>query len=141
MDQQIFRKKSLERISSPEQLQDYMHVTSPGIWLVLTGVILVLAGLILCSAVGSLETVTTCVAEINGGQVTCVLSEEQAQRVEDGMSIRISGHTGVVDVVYRSDGDVPTAMCFMDLPDGNYKAEIVLESISPISFLLNQKGG
>ena len=30
MEEQIFRKKSLDRLSSPEQLNDYLHVTSPG---------------------------------------------------------------------------------------------------------------
>ena len=47
MDQTIFRKKSLERISSPEALSDYLHVTSPSVWLILTAVILLLAGILI----------------------------------------------------------------------------------------------
>ena len=43
---QIFRKKTLERISSPEQLTDYLHVTNPGIW-VLFAVIILLLGVFL----------------------------------------------------------------------------------------------
>ncbi|HAG12584.1 MAG TPA: NHLP bacteriocin system secretion protein, partial [Ruminococcus sp.] len=35
---QVFRKKSLDRISSPEQLTDYLRVTNPGIWVVLAAV-------------------------------------------------------------------------------------------------------
>ena len=46
MENQIFRQKSVERISSPEQLQDYMRVTTPGVWMVLLAVILLLAGVI-----------------------------------------------------------------------------------------------
>ena len=42
MEEQIFRKKSLDRLSSPEQLNDYLHVTSPGIWIVLGAVIFLL---------------------------------------------------------------------------------------------------
>lgn len=30
MSDQIFRKKSLDRISSPEQLNDYIRVANPG---------------------------------------------------------------------------------------------------------------
>ena len=41
----IFRKKTLDRISSPEQLTDYLRVTNPGIWLVLATVVLLLAGI------------------------------------------------------------------------------------------------
>lgn len=37
MSDQIFRKKSLDRISSPEQLNDYIRVANPGIWMILGG--------------------------------------------------------------------------------------------------------
>lgn len=40
----VFRKKTLDRISSPEQITDYLRVTNPGIWVVLVAVILLLAG-------------------------------------------------------------------------------------------------
>ena len=36
MSDQIFRKKSLDRISSPEQLNDYIRMANPGIWMILT---------------------------------------------------------------------------------------------------------
>ena len=35
----IFRKETLERVSSPEQLSDYLRVTNPGIWIVLAAVV------------------------------------------------------------------------------------------------------
>lgn len=37
MDNSIFRKSSLEKISSPEQLNEYVKVTSVGIWLLMLG--------------------------------------------------------------------------------------------------------
>ena len=37
--QSIFREKSIERLESPEKLNDYLRVTSPGVWLVLATVI------------------------------------------------------------------------------------------------------
>ena len=36
----VFRKQTLDRISSPEQLTDYLRVTNPGIWVVLAAVII-----------------------------------------------------------------------------------------------------
>jgi len=33
----IFRKSSLERISSPEQLNEYIKITNPGVWAVILG--------------------------------------------------------------------------------------------------------
>ena len=30
----LFREKNLERLESPEQLNDYLRVTSPGVWMI-----------------------------------------------------------------------------------------------------------
>ena len=40
MKDNIFRKSSIDRVNSPEQLDQYIRVASPGIWLVLTGIVL-----------------------------------------------------------------------------------------------------
>ena len=40
----LFREKSLEAVESPESLNDYLRVTSPGIWLVMASVIVLLIG-------------------------------------------------------------------------------------------------
>ena len=50
----VFREKSLERISEPEQLHDYIRVTSPGVWLVLIAVIVLLAGVLVWGVFGKL---------------------------------------------------------------------------------------
>lgn len=42
MENSIFRKSSLERISSPEQLNEYIKITHPGVWGVLLGCIALL---------------------------------------------------------------------------------------------------
>ena len=44
MDESIFRKKSIDRISSPEALNDYLRVTTPTFWLILAAIILLLVG-------------------------------------------------------------------------------------------------
>ena len=46
MEKQIFRQKNIDRISSPEELNDYLKVSDPGIWIILCAVIILLAGLI-----------------------------------------------------------------------------------------------
>ena len=42
MKQDIFRKKSLERIQSPEQIDDYVRVVTPGLWLIIAAITLLL---------------------------------------------------------------------------------------------------
>ena len=87
--QTVFRKKTLDRISSPEQLTDYLRVTNPGIWVVLAAVILLLAGVLAWSMMGTLETKT---------EVKVVVSDHTAkiiplgsERLADGMLLRVSG--------------------------------------------------
>lgn len=51
----IFRKKSLERVSSPEELNDYIRVTTPSVWVVLIALALLLAGMLVWSIFGTVK--------------------------------------------------------------------------------------
>ena len=51
----IFRKKSIDRVSSPESLNDYIRVTSPSVWIVLIAILVLLTGLLMWSIFGRLE--------------------------------------------------------------------------------------
>ena len=48
--QSIYRQKALDRISAPDQLTDYLKVTNPGVWVILTAVIILLAGVLIQTA-------------------------------------------------------------------------------------------
>jgi hypothetical protein len=51
----VFRKKSIERISSPEELNDYIRVTTPSVWLVMAALILLLVGMLAWSVFGTVK--------------------------------------------------------------------------------------
>ena len=42
----IFRAKSLERVSSPEELNDYIRVTTPSVQIVLLAIVILLVGIL-----------------------------------------------------------------------------------------------
>ena len=42
----IFREKSMDRVSSPEALNDYIRVTTPSVWIVLIAILVLLAGML-----------------------------------------------------------------------------------------------
>ena len=52
----LFREKSLERVSSPEQLDDYIRVTTPSVWIVLAATVIILAGMLAWSVFGTVIT-------------------------------------------------------------------------------------
>ena len=72
--QTVFRKKTLDRISSPEQLTDYLRVTNPGIWVLLAAIICLLVGLCVWSMAGTLETVSDGKAKVENGQAVIMAS-------------------------------------------------------------------
>jgi len=56
METSIFRKASLERLSSPEQLDIIMRVTGPRRWLALAGVFLILGSVVFWGYAGTIDT-------------------------------------------------------------------------------------
>ncbi len=137
MQNSLFRQKSLERISSPEQLNDYMRVTSPAMWMVLGAVIALLAGLLVLSCVNKLETLLPAEAQVKDGVMEITLPASKAEEVDDGMPVRIAGQEVAIEYVRENAAGEAICTADLDVEDGTYDAEIVTDSVSPISFLLN----
>lgn len=49
----IFREKSLERMASQEQMDDYIKVTTPSIWIALLAIVVLAAGIVVWSTLGT----------------------------------------------------------------------------------------
>ncbi len=54
----IFRKKSLERVTSPEQLNDYIKVTTPSVWVILAATLILIAGTLIWAVFGKIRVNT-----------------------------------------------------------------------------------
>lgn len=60
MESSIFRKSSLDRISSPERLNEYIRITHPGVWSVLAGCLAILIAVGIWGFYGSIpDTIQT----------------------------------------------------------------------------------
>lgn len=159
MKDRIFRKKSLNRVSSPEQLNDYIRVTSPGIWIILAAVLMMIVGLIVWGVVDKIETKISAVAVSEGGAVVCYVKETDIGKVEKSDVVRIDGkdctvleistdHMEVVEggelspyarrIGGLSIGEwVYKVTIKSEAPAGVYVASIVYDRVSPITFLFN----
>ena len=51
----IFREKSLKKVSSPEQIDEYVRVITPSVWIALAALALLLAGFLIWSIFGTME--------------------------------------------------------------------------------------
>jgi hypothetical protein len=139
MEQSLFRKKAMDRISSPEDLTSYLKVTNPGVWSVLAAVIILLAGLFAWAAVGTLETVADAKAIVQDHTAQVIISGQNIDTLEPGMSIRIASQEFVVASVESDEYGRVTAYSDVSLPDGTYEAKVVLEQTRPIEFLIESR--
>lgn len=144
MEKQVFRQKSVERIASPEQLQDYMRVTTPGTWMVLVAVIVLLAGLIVSSALVNVESKITEQAEVaeDGLMLDIMLPMAQKSLVTPGMVVRVADREAKIDMVFQAENEVEVLASLPTdgekLSPGTYDVEIITETVRPISFLFNR---
>ena len=137
----IFRQKSLERIQSPENLNEYVRVTGPGVWLLLIGMTVLLAGAIVWGIFGKLDTVLRVDTHVFEGKAVCYVDETYIGSIKEGMPVRLEEKTGRIGAIGAEEESEAGCMCEIVtdevLPDGLYVGEILLESRSPISFVLN----
>ena len=130
----VFREKTLERISSPDQLNDYLHVTNPGIWAVLTAVIILLAGVFVWSCTGTLETKSPASMVVKNHVAEIVVKDDSV--LEKGMVIKEASQEYYIASVTEDEYGRKTGIAEVNLPDGKYDAEVVTETTRPVEFLL-----
>ena len=146
MEKTLFRKESYDRISSPEQMRDYMRVTSPRLWMLLAAMIALLAGFLVYASTTMMETTLELSATVDqSGVIQAAVTPEQARNLEIGMKVRIGGKNArVAEIVQMLGGETGKQTIVLIepeedlvLPEGLYQATVVTESISPIDFLMN----
>ena len=153
----LFREKNLEAMNSPEVLNDYLRVTSPGVWLILAAVIAVLTGAIFWGIFGRINTTAELAVSVSGGKTVCYVPYDVLQGVMDRGTVTVEGK----DYALRSGDDLQVTIVSedmnpyirvrgglqmgdvtvevpaeADLADGVYTGTVVTESLQPISLLL-----
>ena len=118
----LYNKKALDQIRSPEQMNGYLKVTTPQVWIILAAVIFLLAGLLAWASVGELETTVRASAVIENGTARITLRETAYIPLTSDMEKEERGR----QVAYA-----PIA-----LEAGTYDVKVVLETVSPLSFLI-----
>ena len=154
----LFREKSLDAIESPESLNDYLRVTSPGVWLVLAAVIALLAGGVLWGIFGRIDTHVNVAVPSDSGRCVCLMPYAALQSVmEQGDAVTVDGQAyplkpgAEVEMVIVSESTSPyirlaaglnTGDMAVEIPmeaslaDGVYQGSVRTESLKPISLLL-----
>lgn len=157
--EQIYRKKSLDRVKSPDELNDYVRVTNPAIWMVLIAVVILLIGVVVWAATGQLRTLVTTSAVTVDGELQCLIKATDIDSVKPGMKVYVDDKTYTIKEIDPSpiqvdenvmeytkylgdlqEGEFVYIACAdcKDLPDdGIFKADIETQSVSPLYFITN----
>ena len=153
----LFREKNLEQIESPEALNDYLQVTSPGVWIVLATVVVFLVGACIWGAFGHIDSTVKAAVIADGEETVCLVPDSALSSAVENRVVKIdnkeyelspetlepqvvsedtniywllAGNLSVGDSVYQ----IPVTE---SLDEGVYSGTIVTEMLSPISLLLN----
>ena len=101
-EKQIFRKSSIDRVSSPEQLNDYIRVSNPSVWMMLAAVVVLLAGVCVWGIFGRLESKILSAGTSENGIFICYVTEEEAAKVKTGMLVKVNGNDFAVSEIAES---------------------------------------
>ena len=135
--QNLFREKAIERISSPEKLTEYLRVTSPGVWAILGAVIILLVGMIIWACVGTLETKVSVRVMVEDHKAVVVTDGSAV--LAEGMPVKISTENSLIAATAKDDYGRVYGITEVALPDGTYEGTAVTEQIRPIDFLLKSR--
>ena len=154
----LFREKNLERLESPEQLNDYLRGTSPGVWMILSAVVLLLIGVFIWGVFGRIEATKQAAVITENGESTCIVPDtaikgvlqyrtvkiegEEKELVPDVLEpqvikestnvyVMITGGLKVGDIVYPINLAEPLGA------DGITAGTLVTEELSPIELFFN----
>lgn len=95
MNKSIFKKSAVEHISSPEQLNDYIKVADPGVWITLAAIIVLTAALLIWGFLGSMSTSYTVKGlALENGSLDCYIDPTADIKPAIGMEVAVTDGYG-----------------------------------------------
>lgn len=135
-EQSLFRKESMERITSPEQLNDYLRVTSPTVWVVLAAIVLLLVGVLIWASFANIDSFVTGTARVEAGQMVITFDDAALSgNVQAGMEATVGETTATIQSVGHGEDGNLFAVAETALSDGSYDARVVFRQTQVIRLL------
>ena len=97
MQNKLFKKSSMERLSSPEKLNDYIQVSGIGSWMIVSAALVLVVGLLIWGFCGELTQSEAFIGVARSGKVMCYVSEGIGRQMEIGMEIDVVPLSGAED--------------------------------------------
>lgn len=152
----FFTKSSMDRAKAPEELNDYIRVESPGVWMILAAAVIFLIGVVIWGIFGTIGKTMDVCASVQGGTAVCYVPVKDVSELETGMKVTVADAEGTI----RSIPDTPVQIdaafddyvlylsgfsrgdyCYVieleltGVKDGAYPAVITVENLHPVFFI------
>lgn len=156
MNEELFRQKSIDKVSSPEALNDYVKVASPSVWVILVGIVILLIGVCVWGVMGRLDTKVNVGVMSDGSDKICYIRENNINQVKVGQKFEVASIeceiTEIDSTPIQGKELSPLMRHALNITDeewvykaiingtlnaGEYETYIVTESVSPMSFIIN----
>lgn len=160
---QRFRQEALEKASSSEDLNEYIRVARPSVWLVLGAIIIFLVSFLIWGIFGSMDTSFKVAGFAENGVLTCYLRKTEYEQLTSDTQIQANSsdlgsyqgqgtlesdtairkrylhNVNFLTALELNDGDwryhvdIPATA----MPDGTTEVTFITESTNFLSFVLN----
>ena len=133
MNENLFRKESIDHIASPEQLNDYIRVPNPGIWLMISFFLILAAMLIFWAFSANLPLViqTSGISAADG--ILCYLPIYEAKSLSLGMKVKINETEGKIQSIYPN----PISKEEAAMEIGAYQADMMIQAPWNLKIILS----
>lgn len=158
VNKELFRKKNLDKLSTPDALNEYIKVASPSVWIILLTIVALLIGVIAWSYMGRISHYEGVTVYSDGNMAVCYVPENMIDRVRQASDININGnnykigdianlptkiHPDSVDeyvahvMEIKEDSWIYKIEVVGTLPEGIYEGQVVTGSIRPMDYVTN----
>ena len=151
----LFRAKTLEQLSTPDELTGYLRVTGPGVWILLAGIIFLLGGMLAWAMFGTMYSRINAPVLVQDGKAMCYILNDDMVDTDDQIEITIgdvdlyadpaeasreimdaSADPALYASGYLSSGKfVYILTAETDLRNGVYDATVTTEAMRPIALM------
>lgn len=158
MSKPLFRQKSLDKITSPEQMGDYIRLSNPSVWMILAAIIALLVGVCVWGIFGRLDSTQQTAGVCKDGQLVFYIRENDFDKLSENALVSVDEKEYTVSEIAErplqldesfdsyllhrlelSEGDWVYAVKANtpEVKDGIYAVVVITESVRPMDFVSN----
>ena len=151
--------KKLKKVNSPDQLNQYIRLSNPGVWILLLAIVVLLVGVCIWGYFGKIDTKIKTVVISDNYTSYLYVKEEDMAKIKNGMQVELNNNENVFEIAdieetpekVTDDMDeyarhlgnfqvgewVYKCRLNKNVKEGTYSANIIIESIAPMTFITN----